>query len=182
MLAQAIIGFTEGNNKFTGTYYNCGKTGHTKRECLKKSKKALNHKISLFPRVLNNLRFALDVKKEIIGHQNVNQHSKRMEPSFRETRDRASPRPRQQSGQIWARQCLKIISLCLLPKIISTTINSCHRGKCCSTYLHNSRYSTASRGNPPSCAHRNIWIHPSKYSWTYPWSFKLNIKGSYSPH
>lgn len=63
MLAQAITGFTEGN-KFTGTCYNCGKTGHTKRECLKKSKKALNHKISLFPRVLNNPRFALDVKKE----------------------------------------------------------------------------------------------------------------------
>lgn len=32
MLAQAITGFTKGNNKFTGTCYNCGKTGHTKRE------------------------------------------------------------------------------------------------------------------------------------------------------
>lgn len=48
MLAQAITGFTKGN-KFTGTCYNWGKTGHTKREYHKKSKNSSQPQNSSVP-------------------------------------------------------------------------------------------------------------------------------------
>lgn len=38
MLAQALTGFKIGQNKFSGTCYNCRKSGHIRKECRKKNR------------------------------------------------------------------------------------------------------------------------------------------------
>lgn len=38
VLAHAITGVTKGKNKFSGTCYNCGKAGHSKKNCKSRDK------------------------------------------------------------------------------------------------------------------------------------------------